>query len=77
LINSALNNKEKMVKTTTDLQTLVFSNQSNNVLKINNFKLTDEEIRRVYLNINDEEIDALRNVLVEFAKIAYNNNNNN
>ena len=66
-----------MVKTTTDLQTLVFSNQSNNVLKINNFKLTDEEIRRVYLNINDEEIDALRNVLVEFAKIAYNNNNNN
>jgi hypothetical protein len=36
--------------------------------------LTDEEIRRVYLNINDEEIDALRNVLVEFAKIAYNNN---
>jgi hypothetical protein len=63
-----------MVKTTTDLQTLVFSNQSNNVLKINNFKLTDEEIRRVYLNINDEEIDALRNVLVEFAKIAYNNN---
>jgi len=66
-----------MVKTTTYLQTLVFSNQSNNVLKINNFKLTDEEIRRVYLNINDEEIDALRNVLVEFAKIAYNNNNNN
>jgi hypothetical protein len=66
-----------MVKTTTNLQTLVFSNQSNNVLKINNFKLTDEEIRRVYLNINDEEIDALRNVLVEFAKIAYNNNNNN
>ena len=63
-----------MVKTTTDLQTLVFSNQSNNVLKTNNFKLTDEEIRRVYLNINDEEIDALRNVLVEFAKIAYNNN---
>jgi hypothetical protein len=77
LIKSAFNNKEKMVKTTTDLQTLVFSNQSNNVLKINNFKLTDEEIRRVYLNINDEEIDALRNVLVEFAKIAYNNNNNN
>jgi hypothetical protein len=74
LIKSAFNNKEKMVKTTTDLQTLVFSNQSNNVLKTNNFKLTDEEIRRVYLNINDEEIDALRNVLVEFAKIAYNNN---
>lgn len=63
-----------MVKTRTDLQTLDFSNLSNNVLKINNFKLTDEEIRRVYLNINDEEIDALRNVLVEFAKIAYNNN---
>jgi hypothetical protein len=74
LIKSASKKKEKMVKTRTDLQTLDFSNLSNNVLKINNFKLTDEEIRRVYLNINDEEIDALRNVLVEFAKIAYNNN---
>lgn len=63
-----------MVKTRTDLQQLIFSNQSNNYLKINDFKLTDEEIRGVYLNINDEEIDALRNILVEFAKIAYNNN---
>lgn len=63
-----------MVKTRTDLQQLIFSNQSNNYLKINDFKLTDEEIRGVYLNINDEEIDALRNILVEFAKIAYYNN---
>lgn len=38
------------------------------------FKLTDEEIRSVYLNINDEEIDRLKFFLVEFAKMLYNNN---
>lgn len=38
------------------------------------FKLTDEEIREFFLNINDEEVDKLKNHLVEFAKMAYNNN---
>ena len=38
------------------------------------FKLTDEEIRSAYLNINDEQIDELKNILVGVAKMAYNNN---
>lgn len=38
------------------------------------FKLTDKEIRSAYLNINDEQIDELKNILVRVAKMAYNNN---
>ena len=39
------------------------------------FKLTYEEIRRIYPKINDEKIDELREFLVVIAEIAFNNNN--
>lgn len=40
------------------------------------FKLTDEEIRSAYptRTIKDDEIDELKNILVEVAKMAYNKN---
>ncbi|GGD79017.1 hypothetical protein GCM10011514_48820 [Emticicia aquatilis] len=40
------------------------------------FKLTDAEIRNIYPKINDEEIGFLKEILVDFAKMLYNNNNN-
>ena len=40
------------------------------------FKLTDVEIRNIYPKINDEEIEGLKEILVDFAKMLYNNNNN-
>lgn len=40
------------------------------------FKLTDEEIRNIYPKINDEEIGVLKEILVDFAKMLYSNNNN-
>lgn len=46
------------------------------------FKLTDEEIRSAYptRTIKDDEIEVLKEKLVEFTKIVYSiniNNNNN
>lgn len=40
------------------------------------FKLPDAEIRNIYPKINDEEIGVLKEILVDFAKMLYNNNNN-
>ncbi len=66
-----------MVKRSIDFKELIHKKNSvQDFSEMEKFKLTDAEIRNIYPKINDEEIEGLKEILVDFAKMLYNNNNN-
>ncbi len=66
-----------MIKKGIDFKESIYKKNSvTDFSEMEKFKLTDAEIRIIYPKINDDEIGVLKEILVDFAKMLYNNNNN-
>ena len=63
-----------MDKSSSDLHKSVLTNSSqNDPLPINRYKLSNENIWEYFPNINDEELDRIKDDLLVITEILYNN----